>query len=410
MKKILGLSVIGLVGAASLLGACSNETGGEEQTTLEVWAMGEEGNNLPKLLEGFTEDNPDINIDVQAIPWDQSHEKLLTAVASGNGPDVLQLGTTRVPEFADAGILLPLDEYMDEYPEFAPENFFDGAVESTQFDGETIGIPWYVETRALYYRTDLLAEAGFDQAPQNWDELKSAASSLSEEDDVYGFSIDMNDPIVPVILGWQNGADFVDENGNVDVRDEAFVEGLEFYVSFFEEGISSTSGQMDTIEGFRNGVLPMFQSGPWMINLINEQAPEIEGDWDIAMLPGQDTNASVMGGSNLSIFHNSENVDESLRLISYLSQEETQLEWFDIVSALPSNVEAWEHESLSDNPFLETFGQQLTEAKASPQIQKWDSLSGELLRSLERIIVGGADFDEEISSFQDKVSDIMEEE
>src|SRR5690606_33053593 len=136
--------------------------------TLNVWAMGEEGKKLSELTAKFEEQNPGIKVKVQAIPWDTAHDKLLTAVASGKGPDVLQLGTTWVPEFADAGALLDLTSYLKDYPQFEPENYFEGAQTSMKHGDQIVGIPWYVETRLVYYRTDLLKEVGYTAAPATW--------------------------------------------------------------------------------------------------------------------------------------------------------------------------------------------------------------------------------------------------
>ncbi len=406
IKRSLIIPIISMLSIASILGACSSEE--EGQTTIEVWAMGEEGNLLNQLVDQFEEEHEDIKVQVQPIPWDQAHEKLLTATASGNGPDVLQLGTTWVPEFAEAGILLDLSPYLEEYPDFANSNYFDGAVESTEYEGKRVGVPWYVETRVLYYRTDLLAEVGYEQAPQNWDELKDVATKLTAQGDhVFGYDIDMNDAIVPVIFAWQNGNDFI-VDGKPDVRSDAFAEALEFYVSFFEEGLASSSGQIEIIQAFKEGIKPIFQSGPWMIRQINEQAPEIEGDWSVAVLPEKENNLSVMGGANLSIFHNSDKVDESLTFISFLNDVDTQIEWFGIANSLPSRMDAWDSPELQATEQLTVIGDQMLNTKASPQITQWDSLHNEIVRMVEKIVVGGADFDEELEAFRVKVDEMFD--
>lgn len=407
-KKLTTLAVT-VFAAASFLGACSSEKESAEQTRIQVWAMGEEGNLLPELAEKFEEDNPNINVDVQAIPWGQAHEKLLTAVASGNGPDVLQLGTTWVPEFADADILLDLSPYLEKNPELAPDNYFPGAVESMMYGEKVVGIPWYVDTRVLYYRTDLLAEVGYDQAPATWDELKDAAAKLAARGDgMYGYDIDLNDQLVPVILSWQNGSEYIDENGKPDFGEE-FQGALEFYASFFEEGLTPTSGQIEIVDAFKNGVKPMFQSGPWMVNMINNQAPELEGQWGTAVLPGNVTNTSAIGGSNLSVFHNSEHVEEAVQFISYLNEVDTQLNWYVISNALPSRTAAWEDAVFQEDPMLSAFGEQLEATKATPQIVEFEKIAQELLRMLEKVVVGGAEMDGEVAKFKETVDGILEE-
>ncbi|PYZ92692.1 ABC transporter substrate-binding protein [Salipaludibacillus keqinensis] len=405
MTKKFYLSIALMVSSALMITACGGG-GSEDETELSVWAMGEEGTLLPELAEKFEEENPEISINVQAIPWDTAHDNLLTAVASGEGPDVLQMGTSWVPEFADVNMMLDLTPYLDDYPAFNKENYFDGAAESMEYEDQIVGIPWYVDTRVLYYRTDLLAEVGYDDAPATWDELKDASTQLADRgDDYYGYDIDQNDQFVPFMFAWQNGSDFIDEEGNTDFESPEFMEAMEFYHSFFAEGITPTSGQLDIIQSFSNGQQPMFQSGPWMVNILNNDAPDIEGDWAVAPLPEKETNTSYIGGSNLSVFNNTDHVEESLQFIDFLVDEETQLEWFEISNTLPSRVDAWDDSRLDGNEMLSVFGEQLEETRASPQLPEWEAIAQEMIRSMERVNVGGADLQEEMEDFREKVEE-----
>lgn len=406
---ILGVCLLTI---SMVLGACSSSDNSSSDGSKEitVWAMGEEGKKLSELSKKFEEEHPDIKVNVQAIPWENAHDKLLTAVASQKGPDIVQLGTTWVPEFADAGALLDLSPHLEDYPEFKPDNYFEGAAESMTFNDEVIGVPWYVETRVLYYRTDLLKEAGYEEPPATWDELKEAATTLSERgDDYYGLDIDQNDQITPFIFAWQNGYEIDTENKNLNFDSPEFREAMDYYHSYFEEGISQTTEGVDMVQAFKDGVKPMFFSGPWMINILNDQAPGLEGKWDVAVMPEKETNKSSIGGSNLSIFHNSENVDESLEFLSYMNEVETQLEWLEISNTLPSRVKAWEDPALSDNKMLATFGEQLENTKAAPQLKEFEKIAQELLASIERINVGGADIDKELDDFSKKANEMIED-
>ncbi|GGF34265.1 sugar ABC transporter substrate-binding protein [Halobacillus andaensis] len=416
MKKTKKIALASVMTMSMFLGACggSDDASGDDDKTISVWAMGEEGKQLKELAEKFEEENEDdIKVEVQAIPWESAHDKLLTAVASQDGPDVFQLGTTWVPEFAEAGAMLDLSEHTDDYPEFEPDNYFEGARETMQYDGQQIGIPWYVESRVLYYREDLLEEVGYDEAPATWDELKDASSQLADRsEDDYGLDIDQNDQITPFIFAWQNGYEVSEEeaeNGDFNFDGEEFVGAIEYYHSFFDEGISQTSEGEDITKAFEKGTKPMFFSGPWMISVLNDQAPDIEGQWGTAVMPEQEKGTSSIGGANFSIFHNTEKVDESLEFLSYINETETQLEWLEMSNTLPSRTEAWEDPLLQDDPMYATFGRQLEDAQPGPQIEEWDQLTQELLDSIERINVGGADVEEEMANFNEKAEGLLAE-
>ncbi|MGD7044526.1 sugar ABC transporter substrate-binding protein [Jeotgalibacillus proteolyticus] len=407
-KKGLVVPAVLAMGLSTALAGCGGGEGsGDSENTLSVWAMGEEGKLLDEMTEAYEEENPDITVDVQAIPWDQAYDKLLTAVASGNGPDVLQLGTTWVAEFADAGALLDLTEHMEDYPDFDLDNYFEGAQTSMKYDDQIVGIPWYVETRTMYYRTDLLEEVGYSEAPATWDELKDAATKLTESgENVYGLDIDLNDQITPFIFAWQNGFEFDTENPNFTSPE--FTEALEYYTSYFKEEISTTSEGIDIVQAFKDGQKPIFFSGPWMINILNDQAADLEGQWAVAEMPAQKSNVSSIGGANFSVFHNSEKVDEALDFIAYMNEVDTQLEWMDKSNTLPSRLEAWEDPVLAEDEMYSVFGKQLENTKGAPPIKEWEKIAQELLSSIERINIGGADIDEELESFNEKAETIIE--
>lgn len=398
-----------------VLVACSNGDSGESSSeggsdTITVWAMGEEGKLLKQMAEKFEEENEGLTVDVQALPWENAHDKLLTAVASGKGPDVLQLGTTWVAEFAEAGALLDLSDHVKDNPDFAKENYFEGAQSLMEYNDEIVGIPWYVDTRVLYYRTDVLAEVGYDEAPKNWDELQDAAKKLADRgDDQWGLDIDQNDQIQPFIFAWQNGYEADVEQRDLNLDSPEFIGAMEFYTSFFENGYSQQTQGLDITQAFADGSKPMFFSGPWMINILNDQVPEVEGKWSVATMPGNVTNASSLGGSVLSVFHTSDNVDNAIKFISYMNETDTQLEWLEVSNTLPSRVEAWEDPVLSDDPLFSVFGEQLNNTVAGIPVEEFERIAQELLSALERVNAGGADLNEEMEAFNQKAQELVEQ-
>ena len=95
------------------------------------------------------------------------------------------IGTTWMGEFAEAGGLMPTPEdLVDE------ADFFPGPWGSTEVGGTSYGVPWYVETRVLYYRKDLAEKAGWSEAPQTWDDLKQFAERPADKAGAeYGISL-----------------------------------------------------------------------------------------------------------------------------------------------------------------------------------------------------------------------------
>lgn len=419
-KKFLA-GTLSVVMAASLFTGCGvkeektakvdggkTETASEEKITLNMWGMGEEAKLLSKIEPDFEKENPDIDLVVQALPWDQAHDKLLMAVASGKGPDVVQLGTTWIPEFAEAGVLKNLTPYVEKYSNLDSENYFDSSVETTKFNDEYIGVPWYVDTRAMYYRTDLLGEVGYPEGPSTWDELKDASTKLTARGEgFYGISFDLADQVFSIPYGWQNGSEII-KDGKPLFNQPEFVETVKYLNSFFEEGLSPVQDDMDTIQAFKDGIKPMFVSGPWMINIIKDQVPEIDGKWAVRTVPAMKTNTSSVGGSNLIVFNNTKNEEAAVKFISYMTDVKTQIKWFEIAKCMPARKEAWNDETLSNDPLFSAFGEQMNSSKIAPFIPQWESIAMEVKKSLEQISIGGADVQTEMDELNKKAEKILE--
>jgi ABC-type sugar transport system, periplasmic component len=149
---------------AGWLAACGRDPA---QQPVRFWAMGREAEVVAELVDEFERDTG-IEVEIQQIPWTAAHEKLLTAFAADALPDVCQLGNTWIPEFAQLGALQPLQARVDASATVDQADYFPGIWDTAVVDGELVGVPWYVDTRLLYYRKDLLREAGVAQVPRTW--------------------------------------------------------------------------------------------------------------------------------------------------------------------------------------------------------------------------------------------------
>ncbi|MDE1547648.1 sugar ABC transporter substrate-binding protein [Jeotgalibaca caeni] len=414
-KALVGSLSLATIG---LLAACGNNeetettsSGGTESSgEVTFWFMGDGNEQIQPILDDFTEETG-IAVNVQSIPWSAAHDRLLTSVASGEGPDVVQMGTTWMSEFVDAGALMDISEYVESSEDLNPENFYEGNVATTEFDGAYYGIPWYTETRALYYRTDLLEEAGFSEAPADWDELKEAALALSKRgDNMYGFNVDNFDQTFAFMFARQNGAELLNENNEPQFTQPEFIETIEYLNSIVQEGGSPAQDLgLDISQTFGGeGIVPMFISGPWMISVINENAPDIEGKWATAVLPeGPVNNLSNTGGANLSIWNNTENVDNAVLLLEFLARPENQLAFLETSSSLPANMEAWEDEQLQ-NEFITPFGEQLENSEHMPLLPEWEEIAQTYINHWEQIRLGGADVTEQMEIFNEEAAGILD--
>ena len=398
----------GLMAAVLALSACgrSSETdsaGGATETAaaisegpatgnLTVWAQGAEGENLPALLAEFESANPGLTVDVTAIPWDAAHNKYQTAIAGGQTPDIAQMGTTWMGDFADA---------FDPTPsEFADAGFFPGSVKSTEVNGTTVGVPWYVDTRVVFYRTDLAEQAGYSTFPTNYEDFKAMAKAMQDKAGAeWGIQLlaggsDSFQSTLP--FGWSGGAELMGSDGAAWTLDTPeWTKALSYYQSFFTEGIAdpAPNTQAGTAEAtFVDGSAPMMISGPYEIgNLEKAGGAEFSDKYAVATMPKDKSATSFVGGSNLAVFKESENRDAAWKLVQWLSQPDIQVKWYRATGDLPAVETAWEDPSLADDKKLSVFGEQMKDTNSPPSVPTWTQVSAAADTQLEEIVKAGKD-------------------
>ena len=153
-------------------------SGKDDILEIKFWAMGREGEIVPELLKGFERENTGIRVIVQQIPWTAAHEKLLTAFAGDVLPDIAQLGNTWISEFAALDAIARLDEMADASSVIEEQDYFPGIWATNRVADTLYGVPWYVDTRLVFYRQDILRAAGIVRPPRDWAEWMQAATAV----------------------------------------------------------------------------------------------------------------------------------------------------------------------------------------------------------------------------------------
>ncbi|HWU46132.1 MAG TPA: sugar ABC transporter substrate-binding protein [Humibacter sp.] len=405
LAALIALTGCGRTNEAPPAAAAANTIpSGHAKGTVTMWAMGTEGELLQGFVSTFEKSNPGVKVNVTAIPWGSAYSKFQTAIAAGNTPDIAMMGTTWMPDFANAFSAVPTN--------FGTTDFFPGAVDSTKVGGHVTGVPWYVDTRVLYYRTDLAAKAGWTNAPTSWDQLKQLASDLkSKAGAKYGFNMPAGDGSFQSTLWmpWSNGADLT-TSSKWTLDTPAMVKAYEYYESFFKEGLadatpSTSAGSQEA--NFVNGSVPMFVDGPYELG----QLAKIGGKgfvdkYATAPLPTQKSSTSFTGGSDLVVFDKSKNKNAAWKLAQWLSKPDVQADWYKLSGDLPAVQSAWQTSALSSDKKLAVFGEQLKTAKAPPSITSWVQVSAAADAALETIRRGTATVPDAFKNLQSKADSI----
>ncbi|MFJ7325303.1 sugar ABC transporter substrate-binding protein [Streptomyces cyaneofuscatus] len=414
MSRIARTAPAGLALALAVtLSACGSSGGdvaADEKQTLTVWAMGAEGEKLAEVAKVYEKANPNITVKVTPVGWDVAHQKLVSAAAAGTLPDVAQMGGSYMGEFAELGVLEPVDTKV-----FDKKDFFPAGWEQGEVDGTAYGVPWYVDTRVLYYRTDLAEKAGVAKAPTDWKELQDLATAYQKKAGTkWGLSIQPSglDTVQNFYsFLYSAGGEIVDADGEAVIDSPAAVKALKEYGSYFDKGLANKSVQpgYDVVKDFGNGRVPMFFGGPWHVTLLNEGQPQIKGKWAIAGVPADASSTSMAGGSSLVVSKDSEHKAAATEFIEYLTDTEGQADWYERTKDLPANTSAWESGKLADDADLQVFKKQMDTAKSSPSLAQWTEITDKVDQAIAKVTQGKASAEDALKQAQSEIEGLVKQ-
>ncbi|MEV2191866.1 sugar ABC transporter substrate-binding protein [Streptomyces phaeochromogenes] len=414
MNRAVATGSIALTLASALtLTACGGSGGAgvaaDAKQTLTVWAMGTEGEKLGDVAKEYEKSHSNIKVKITPIGWDVAHQKLVAAAAAGKLPDVMQMGGSYLGEFADMGVLEPVDTKT-----FREGDFFPAAWQQGSYDGKTYGVPWYVDTRVLFYRTDLATKAGIKKAPATMAELQSAAEAYQKKADTkWGLSIQPGglDTVQSFYqFLYSAGGAIIDDNGKAVVNSDAAVKALENYGSYFDKGLSEKSVRpgYDVTKDFNSGAVPMFFGGPWFTSLLDENYPDIKGKWAVAPVPVDEASVSMAGGSSLAVSADSDHKAAAKELVSYLTGAKGQADWFERTNDLPANTAAWKTGELATDPTMQVWRKQMDTARTIPSQPKLTEITSKVDTAIESVTQGKSSAKAALDKAQSEIEGLVQ--
>ncbi|WP_392672357.1 sugar ABC transporter substrate-binding protein [Streptomyces sp. LN785] len=413
MSRTVRTASVGIAVALAFgLTACGSSGGSDvaadKKQTLTVWAMGAEGEKLADVAKVYEKSHPNITVKVTPVGWDVAHQKLVSAAAAGTMPDVAQMGGSYMGEFSELGVLDAVDTKT-----FHKKDFFASGWDQGEVDGTAYGVPWYVDTRVLYYRTDLAEKAGIDKAPTNWKEMQDLATAYQKKAGTkWGLSIQPSglDTVQNFYsFLYSAGGEIVNDKGEAVIDSPAAVRALKEYGSYFDKGLSnkSVAPGYDVVKDFGNGRVPMFFGGPWHVTLLNEGQPQIKGKWAVANVPADKSSVSMAGGSSLVISKDSEHKAAATEFIKYLTDAKGQADWYKRTKDLPANTAAWTSGSLADDAGLQVFKKQMDTAKSSPSLAKWTEITDKVDQAIAKVTQGKASAEDALKTAQSQIEGLV---
>jgi multiple sugar transport system substrate-binding protein len=377
-----------LVALLGLVGCGEPERG----TVLRFWGLGREGEVAAELIAEFERIHPEIRVEVQQLPFTAAHEKLLTAFVGDATPDLAQLGNTWLPELAELAALAPLDDQVASTSVVRPADYFPGLWDTNRVGGVLYGVPWYVDTRLLFYRRDLLAEAGIEAPPASWPAWLEAMRAIKARVGPGRFAIllPLNEYEQLLTLALQQDDALLrdgDRWGNF--RSAGFRRALGFYLDVFAEQLAPvvTNVQVPNAwDELGRGYYSFLVHGPWSIGEFKRRLPAAQqASWGTMPLPGPaGPGAAIAGGCSLVVFRRSAHPREAWQLIEYLSQPDVQRRFYRLTGDLPPRRAAWGEPPLAGDPYVAAFHDQLERVRRTPPVPEWERIAIEMRVVSER--------------------------
>ncbi len=407
-RSLLVLGGLSLLGAAGIAGAAGCGRG-DGPVRLSLWAMGREGEVVTELTREFERLHPGVRVDVQQVPWTAAHEKLLTAFVGESTPDVAQLGNTWLPEMAMLGALRPLDAEVARSSEVVAADFFPGIWATNEVDGALYGVPWYVDTRLLFYRRDLLAAAGYARVPTTWAQWQEAMEAIKRQVGPQRYSILLPSNEFEQLLTLALGTDdpLLRDGGRYgNFRSEGFRRALTFYLGLFQRQLSpvATETQISNLwDEMGRGYFSFVLHGPWSIGEFKRRLPAAQqSTWMTAPMPGPSgPGAGIAGGSSLVVFRTSKHPELAWQLLEHLSRPASQRRFYALTGNLPPRRSSWQGDAaLSSDPYVAAFRDQLERVERTPPVPEWERIMTEMRLVSERAIhqVGPATDEAELAA------------
>ncbi|MBN2057740.1 MAG: sugar ABC transporter substrate-binding protein [Candidatus Saganbacteria bacterium] len=423
IKTLLTITLLAALTLTSLTGCDNNKKSNEN--VVEMWVMPnslEPVADLERLLKPFEEETG-IKVKITSVDWGAAWSKITTAATSGDVPDIVQLGSTWVSAITGMGALEEISaEAIAELGSkkvFVPVGWKTTGIEGS---GKTTAIPWFLDARALYYRTDVLKKAGV--APSElgtWDSFKRALKKIYDADVVIE-----DQPVAPLGLSgkndwnvihslapwiWMAGGDFLAPDRKTCVLDsDAVFKGVSYYISLVREDFVPLEYlELNTAQvsgNFNDGACAMYFDGPYEVKTLTRPAAEggAEGsltsrNFAVTGYPqGPKGRVTFVGGSSLAIFKQAKNKAGAFKVLKYLIQKKNQVEYAKISGFLPARLDAFDDPYFANDPKRKIFKSAVLYGRTYPPIPSWGLLEPILTRRFGIMwdyVTSGADYNPE---------------
>jgi multiple sugar transport system substrate-binding protein len=427
-----GMSRSRLLGSASvvtvalLLAACGNNGGsssgsgggggleGRGEITL---ATGKDtSGNMQKLVDKWNADHPNEKARIVELPESadgQRQQMVQNAQVKSDAFSVLNLDVVWTAEFA-------ANRWVQELPADTVDlgQFLAPAVSTAKYRDKLYAVPMFSDGGLLYYRKDLLDQAGL-KPPKTWAELASDCQKVlatapgigcfaGQYEKYEGLTVNFSEAVNSA------GGVVVDDSGKPNVNTPQAKTGLDTLVQGFKNGMipqkAITFKEEEGRRAFQAGELLFHRQWPYQYALASKTdgSSQVVGKFNVAPLPGQSgAGVSTLGGHNFAVSSFAKNKATALDFIKYYASEENQRSNLLATSQAPTRTSLYDDGSLTSKfPYLPTLKQSILTAKQRPAVVKYGDVTSAIQENAYAALTGTKTTAQALADLQSKLEEL----
>jgi multiple sugar transport system substrate-binding protein len=340
------------------------------------------------------------NIEVEALYVGQPGEqmpKILTSVVGDATPDILWQIPMLAGQLLELEAIQPVSGWLNNSP--AKSKIIPSLFESMELNDEIWSVPMATNNTAIFYRPSLFEEAGINKLPETWEEFQEVAIRLTKDINEDG-RIDQYGMLLPLgkqewtVFCWlpfmfSGGGELVAGN-EVKINNPGAVKALQLWSDLLTANAATLSAPERgyELEDFKAGRVAMQITGPWTLAELAQSGI----DYGVFPIPKDETSATVVGGENLYVMTDDAEKQAAIwEFFEFILSEDFQTKWAMGTGYLPITIPGRESESyqafVGENPVLETFNEQMKNARSRPIVANYSQISENIGRAVEEVLV-----------------------
>lgn len=421
-KKVRRLAVLCLLAAllSSVLSSCGSDAGSNKEEdgriTIKFWTIALQptfNDYFNNLISEYQKNHPGVTVEWSDYPYDAISNKLLTGIASGNVPDVVNLNTEFANQMASKGALADLTPYLSDTER---SSYFDGIFNSTVLDNKPYALPWYTGTEVLYMNTRLVKQAGLDPAnpPKTRDELNEWSRQIKAKTGASGYALTFAARLFPV-----EGISILnDDKTAAAFNTPAALDMIRNMQQLIQEGVlvGEDSNFDKQIQYFSSEQTAFEIAGPTFINFIKTAAPDVYKNTIAVPLPTGKADVRLSNTMNLVVPAKSGAPQQAAEFAKFLTDASNQTSFSKAANTLPSTKE-----SIKDAYFTQNDNTLESQAKVASAesldkavdymvgVPNASDINSAIAVQLQEIFLNGKDPQQGLTTAEQEVNQILKQ-